>query len=341
MAKKQTLQIRNSTAEFLIFTNQAKEDGIEVRVQDETIWLSQKLMAALFDCSTDNISLHLKNIFKENELDENSVTEEFSVTASDGKAYKTRHYNLDAIIAVGYRVNSKRATAFRQWATSVLRDYAIRGYVIDKKRMENGAFLGEDYFEHLLSEIREIRLSERRFYQKITDIYSTAMDYNKDAIVTKEFFAKVQNKLHYAVHGYTAAELITSRANAEKEHMGLTSWDKSPDGKIVKTDILIAKNYLTETELESLGRIVNAYLDLAEDRAKKHVPMTMEDWAKRLDKFLEADEREVLQNSGKVTAQMAKDFAESEFEKYRIVQDLLFESDFDKELKRIKGKQKE
>jgi hypothetical protein len=341
MAKKQTLQIRNSTAEFLIFTNQAKEDGIEVRVQDETIWLSQKLMAALFDCSTDNISLHLKNIFKENELDENSVTEEFSVTASDGKAYKTRHYNLDAIIAVGYRVNSKRATAFRQWATSVLRDYAIRGYVIDKKRMENGAFLGEDYFEHLLSEIREIRLSERRFYQKITDIYSTAMDYNKDAIVTKEFFAKVQNKLHYAVHGYTAAELITSRANAEKEHMGLTSWDKSPNGKIVKTDILIAKNYLTETELESLGRIVNAYLDLAEDRAKKHIPMTMEDWAKRLDKFLEADEREVLQNSGKVTAQMAKDFAESEFEKYRIVQDLLFESDFDKELKRIKGKQKE
>ena len=341
MVKKQTLQIRNSTAEFLIFTNQAKEDGIEVRVQDETIWLSQKLMAALFDCSTDNISLHLKNIFKENELDENSVTEEFSVTASDGKAYKTRHYNLDAIIAVGYRVNSKRATAFRQWATSILRDYAIRGYVIDKKRMENGVFLGEDYFEHLLSEIREIRLSERRFYQKITDIYSTAMDYNKDAIVTKEFFAKVQNKLHYAVHGHTAAELITSRANAEKEHMGLTSWDKSPDGKIVKTDILTAKNYLTKTELESLGRIVNAYLDLAEDRAKKYIPMTMEDWTKRLDKFLEADEREVLQNSGKVTAQMAKDFAESEYEKYRIVQDRLFESDFDKEVKRIKGKLKE
>lgn len=217
------LQIRNSTAEFLIFTNQVKEDGIEVRVQNDTIWLSQKLMAALFDCSTDNISLHLKNIFKEKELDESSVTEEFSVTASDGKSYKTKHYNLDAIIAVGYRVNSKRATAFRQWATSVLRDYAIRGYVIDRKRMENGTFLSEDYFEHLLAEIREIRLSERRFYQKITDIYATAMDYSKDSPLTKQFFAKVQNKLHFAIHGHTAAELIVERANAEKEHMGLTT----------------------------------------------------------------------------------------------------------------------
>ncbi len=335
--KKKSLQIRNSTAEFLIFTNQAKEDGIEVRVQDETIWLSQKLMGVLFDCSTDNISLHLKNIFKENELEENSVTEEFSVTASDRKTYKTKHYNLDAIIAVGYRVNSKRATAFRQWATSVLRDYAIRGYVIDKKRMENGTFLGEDYFEHLLAEIREIRLSERRFYQKLTDIYATAMDYNKEAVITKEFFAKVQNKLHYAIHGHTAAELIISRADAEKEHMGLTSWEQSPDGKIVKTDVTIAKNYLTEAELESLGRIVNAYLDLAEDRAKRHIPMTMDDWARRLDKFLEADERDILQNSGKVTAQMAKSFAESEFGKFRIIQDRLFESDFDKEIKRIEG----
>jgi hypothetical protein len=337
--KKKPLQIRNSTVEFLIFTNQAKEDGIEVRVQDETIWLSQKLMGVLFDCSTDNISLHLKNIFKENELEENSVTEEFSVTASDRKAYKTKHYNLDAIIAVGYRVNSKRATAFRQWATSVLRDYAIRGYVIDKKRMENGTFLGEDYFEHLLAEIREIRLSERRFYQKLTDIYATAMDYNKEAVITNEFFAKVQNKLHYAIHGHTAAELIISRADAEKKHMGLTTWEQAPDGKIVKTDVAIAKNYLTEVELESLGRIVNAYLDLAEDRAKRHIPMTMDDWAKRLDKFLEADERDILQNSGKVTALMAKSFAESEFEKFRIVQDRLFESDFDKEIKRIEGKQ--
>lgn len=295
-------------------------------------------MGVLFDCSTDNISLHLKNIFKENELEENSVTEEFSVTESDGKTYKTKHYNLDAIIAVGYRVNTKRATAFRQWATSVLRDYAIRGYVIDKKRMENGTFLGQDYFEHLLAEIREIRLSERRFYQKITDIYATAMDYNKDAVTTKEFFSKVQNKLHYAIHGHTAAELIISRADAEKEHMGLTSWEQSPDGKIVKTDVAIAKNYLTETELESLGHIVNAYLDLAEARAKRHIPMTMDDWAKRLDNFLEADERDLLQNSGKVSAQIAKSFAEGEFEKYRIVQDRLFESDFDKEIKRIEGK---
>ena len=333
------LQIRNSTAEFLIFTHQNQSDGIEVRFQNEMIWLTQRLMAKLFDCSTDNISLHLKNIFAEGELNENSVAEDFSVTASDGKNYRTKHYNLDAIIAVGYRVNSKRATAFRQWATSVLRDFALRGYVIDRKRMENGVFLGEDYFEHLLAEIREIRLSERRFYQKITDIYATAMDYNKDATLTKSFFAKVQNKLHYAVHGHTAAELIAARANAEKEHMGLTSWEKSPDGKIVKTDVSVAKNYLTEPELASLGRIVNAYLDLAEDRAKRHIPMTMEDWAKRLDKFLEADEREILQHGGRITAQMAKELAESEFEKFRIKQDQLFESDFDREIKRINSKQ--
>jgi hypothetical protein len=309
--------------------------SIEVRVQNDTIWLSQKLMARLFDCSPDNVSLHLKNIFKEGELDEKSVAEDFSVTAADGKTYKTRHYNLDAIIAVGYRVNSKRATTFRQWATSVLRDFTLRGYILDKKRMENGAFLGEDYFEHLLAEIREIRLSERRFYQKITDIYATALDYNRDAPVTKEFFAKVQNKLHYAIHGHTAAELIMDRADADKEKMGLSSWENSPGGKILKTDVSIAKNYLTEQELASLGRIVNAYLDLAEDRAQRHIPMTMDDWAKRLDLFLNADEREILQDAGKVTAKMAKDFAENEFEKFRVQQDRLFESDFDKEIKQI------
>jgi hypothetical protein len=236
---------------------------------------------------------------------------------------------------VGYRVNSKRATAFRQWATSVLRDFTLRGYIIDKKRMENGAFLGEDYFEHLLAEIREIRLSERRFYQKITDIYATALDYNKDTPATKEFFARVQNKLHYAIHGHTAAELIMDRAGAEKEQMGLRSWENSPDGKIVKTDVSIAKNYLTEQELASLGRVVNAYLDLAEDRAQRHIPMTMDDWAKRLDLFLSADDREILQDAGKVTAKMAKDFAENEFEKFRVRQDRLFESDFDKEIKQI------
>lgn len=334
------LQIRNSTAEFLIFTNQMKEGGIEVMVKDETVWLSQKLIALLFDADRSVITKHLKNIFDTQELEEDSVCAFFAHTAEDGKNYNTKYYNLDAIISVGYRVNSKRATAFRQWATSVLRDYAIRGYVIDRKRIENGTFLGEDYFEHLLAEIREIRLSERRFYQKITDIYATAMDYSKDSPLTKQFFAKVQNKLHFAIHGHTAAELIVERANAEKEHMGLTTWENSPDGKVVKTDVSIAKNYLTETELESLGRIVNAYLDLAEDRAKRHIPMTMEDWAKRLDKFLEADERDILQDSGKVTALFAKEFAESEFEKYRVVQDRLFESDFDHELKKyLKNKE--
>ena len=338
MSKNDKLQIRNSTFEFLIFTSQSGESTIEVRVQDDSVWLTQNLLAELFQTTKQNVSLHLKNIFQNGELDENSVVKDFLTTASDGKNYKTKFYNLEAIISIGYRINSQRATAFRQWATSVLKDYAIRGYVIDKKRMENGAFLGEDYFEHLLAEIREIRLSERRFYQKITDIYATAMDYNKDAQSTKDFFAKVQNKMHYAVHGHTAAELIVKRADAMKKNMGLTTWEKAPDGKIVKTDVSVAKNYLKETELESLGRIVNAYLDLAEDRAKRHIPMTMEDWAKRLDKFLEADDRDVLQNSGKITAQMAKNVAESEFEKYRIVQDRLFESDFDKEIKRIQGK---
>jgi hypothetical protein len=338
MKNEKKIKIRNSTAEFLIFTKQANAESIEVRIENETIWLSQRIMALLFDTSTDNIGLHLKNIYAEKELNEFSTTEDFSVVQQEGSREVSRivkHYNLDAIIAVGYRINSKRATTFRQWATTVLRDFALRGYVIDKKRMENGTFLNEDYFEHLLAEIREIRLSERRFYQKITDIYATAMDYNKEAPITKDFFAKVQNKLHYAIHGYTAAELIMSRANAKKKHMGLTSWEKSPNGKIVKTDVAIAKNYLTETELESLGRIVNAYLDLAEDRAKRQIPTTMEDWAKRLDKFLDADERKILLDKGKISAQIAKDFAENEFEKYRIVQDKLFKSDFDKEIKQL------
>jgi len=332
------LQIRNSTAEFLIFTYQSKGDGIEVRVQDGTIWLSQKNMGFLFDTSSDNIGLHLKNVFNNNELSENSVTEIFSATASDGKNYQIKHYNLDAIIAVGYRVNSARATAFRQWATTVLRDFALRGYVIDKKRMENGAFLDEDYFERLLSEIREIRLSERRFYQKITDIYATAMDYNPESLITKAFFAKVQNKMHYAVHKHTAAELIYNRADHTKENMGLTSWEKSPNGKIVKIDVSIAKNYLTESELESLGRIVNGYLDFAEEYAKRQIPLTMEDWAKHLDLILQANGKDLLQNAGKITAEIAKQHAENEFEKYRPIQDRLFESDFDKTIKMIESK---
>lgn len=324
------LQIRNSTAEFLIFQIENKEEGIEVLYQDDTLWLTQDAIAVLFDKGRSTIAEHLQNIFQSQELQEDSVCRKFRRTASDGKNYAIKYYNLDAIISVGYRVNSVRATQFRQWCTFILRQFAIRGYVIDKKRMENGSFINEDYFEHLLAEIREIRLSERRFYQKLTDIYATSIDYNLNAPTTRLFFKKVQNKMHYAVHGHTAAELIVERANAEKEHMGLTTWEKAPDGKIVKTDVSIAKNYLKEEELESMGRLVNAFLDLAEDRAKRHIPMTMEDWAKRIDKFLDSDDRPVLNDSGKVSTEQAKDYAETEFEKYRIIQDCLFQSDFDK-----------
>ena len=330
MAKK--YEIRNSTAEFLIFQAEGKEQGVEVYYKDENVWCTQKAMATLFDCSTDNVGLHLKNIFASGELVKESVTEKISATASDGKNYLTQFYSLDAIIAVGYRVNSIRATQFRQWATSVLRQYAIRGYVLDKKRMENGTFLGEDYFEHLLAEIREIRLSERRFYQKLTDIYATSMDYNKDAPTTRLFFKMIQNKMHYAVHGRTAAELIVERADADKEHMGLTTWENAPDGKIVKTDVVIAKNYLKQMELEDMGRIVTAVLEFAESRAKRHIPMTMEDWAKRIDAYLSSDERPLLADAGSVSHEEAVLHAETEFERYRIVQDRLFRSDFDKYL---------
>lgn len=324
------LQIRNSTAEFLIFQIENKEEGIEVLYQDETLWLTQDAIAVLFDKGRSTIAEHLQNIFQSQELQEDSVCRKFRRTASDGKNYAIKYYSLDAIISVGYRVNSVRATQFRQWCTFILRQFAIRGYVIDKKRMENGSFINEDYFEHLLAEIREIRLSERRFYQKLTDIYATSIDYNLNAPTTRLFFKKVQNKMHYAVHGHTAAELIVERADAEKEHMGLTTWEKAPNGKIVKTDVSIAKNYLKEEELESMGRLVNAFLDLAEDRAKRHIPMTMEDWAKRIDKFLDSDDRPILNDSGKMSAEQAKDYAETEFEKYRIFQDRLFQSDFDK-----------
>ena len=327
MAKRK--EIRNSTAEFLIFQAEDKGQGIEVIYKDENVWCTQKAMATLFDCSTDNVGLHLKNVFASGELIKDSVTEKISATASDGKNYLTQFYNLDAIISVGYRVNSIRATQFRQWATSVLRQYAIRGYVIDRKRMENGTFLGEDYFEHLLAEIREIRLSERRFYQKLTDIYATSMDYNKDAPTTRLFFQRIQNKMHYAVHQHTAAELIVERADAGKEHMGLTTWENAPNGKIVKTDVSIAKNYLKEVELEDMGHIVSAVLDFAESRAKRRIPMTMEDWAKRIDAYLSSDERPLLDSAGTVSAEQAKAYAETEFEKYRVIQDRLFRSDFD------------
>ena len=330
---KKELQIRNSTVEFLTFVLDGKEDGVQVLYKDETIWATQKAMSILFDCSTDNISLHLKNIFNSNELDSNSTTEKISVVQREGDRdvkRTTTFYNLDAVISVGYRVNSLRATQFRQWTTNIIRQFAIKGYVIDMKRMENGTFIGQDYFEHLLAEIREIRLSERRFYQKLTDIYSTAIDYSSDAAATKLFFKKIQNKIHYAVHGHTAAELIVERASAEKEHMGLTTWENAPDGKIVKPDVSVAKNYLNELELEDMGRLVNAVLDMAERMAKRHIPMTMEDWSKRMDIILEASGDAVLDDAGQISAEYAKNFAESEFEKYRIIQDRLFESDFDR-----------
>ena len=327
------LQIRNSTAEFLIFQIENKEEGIEVLYQDETLWLTQKTMSILFDVDIRTINEHLKNIYSQGEVDKNTTIRKNRIVQKEGNRNISREvfiYSLDAIISVGYRVNSVRDTQFRQWCTFILRQFAIRGYVIDKKRMENGSFINEDYFEHLLAEIREIRLSERRFYQKLTDIYATSIDYNLNAPTTRLFFKKVQNKMHYAVHGHTAAELIVERADAEKEHMGLTTWEKAPNGKIVKTDVSIAKNYLKEEELESMGRLVNAFLDLAEDRAKRHIPMTMEDWAKRIDKFLDSDDRPILNDSGKMSAEQAKDYAETEFEKYRIFQDRVFQSDFDK-----------
>ena len=327
------LQIRNSTAEFLIFQIENKEEGIEVLYQDETLWLTQKTMSILFDVDIRTINEHLKNIYSQGEVDKNTTIRKNRIVQKEGNRNISREvfiYSLDAIISVGYRVNSVRATQFRQWCTFILRQFAIRGYVIDKKRMENGSFINEDYFEHLLAEIREIRLSERRFYQKLTDIYATSIDYNLNAPTTRLFFKKVQNKMHYAVHGHTAAELIVERADAEKEHMGLTTWEKAPNGKIVKTDVSITKNYLKEEELESMGRLVNAFLDLAEDRAKRHIPMTMEDWAKRIDKFLDSDDRPILNDSGKMSAEQAKDYAETEFEKYRIFQDRVFQSDFDK-----------
>ena len=327
------IEIRNSTAEFLIFQIDNQEDGVQVVYKDETIWATQKAMAELFAVKIPTINEHISNIYQSGELLEDLTIRKFRIVQQEGKRNVEREflfYNLDAIISVGYRVNSIRATQFRQWCTSVLRQFAIRGYVIDKKRMENGSFIGEDYFEHLLAEIREIRLSERRFYQKLTDIYATAIDYNNDAPTTRLFFMKMQNKMHYAVHGHTAAELIVSRADAKKENMGLTTWENAPNGKIVKPDVSVAKNYLNELELEDMGRLVNSVLDMAERMAKRHIPMTMEDWAKRIDIILEAGGNAILTKAGSVTIEFAKSFAETEFEKYRIVQDRLFSSDFDK-----------
>lgn len=331
MAKKK--EIRNSTAEFLTFVAEGKEQGVQVLYKDETVWATQKAMATLFDVGVPAINKHLNNIFEEGELKKEATISKMEIVQTEGNRTvnrSTTFYNLDAIISVGYRVNSIRATQFRQWCTYVIRQFSLRGYIIDKKRMENGSFIGEDYFEHLLSEIREIRMSERRFYQKLTDIYATSIDYNKDAPTTRLFYKKMQNKMHFAVHGHTAAELIVDRADADKEHMGLTTWEKAPNGKIVKADVSIAKNYLKESELDDMGKLVNTILDFAQRMADRHIPMTMEDWAKRIDIVLEAGGDAVLKDAGEVTAEYAKEYAETEFEKYRIIQDHLFRSDFDK-----------
>ena len=324
------MQIRNSTVDFMVFTKDAGSDSIEVRVQDGDVWLTQKAISMLFDVDRSVVTKHLKNIFEAGELDENSTCANYAQVADNGKTYQYKFYSLSAIIAVGYRTNSERALQFRQWATKVLDTFTKQGYVLDKNRLINGQIFDEDYFEHLISEIQEIRASERRFYQKITDIYATAVDYSKDSKITRDFFATVQNKMHYAIHGNTAAEVITTRANHKKDHMGLSSWRNAPYGKIVKTDVSIAKNYLAKSEAEELNEIVTMYLDYATRQARRHIPMTMADWAEKLDAFLKFNDAEILSGKGKVTAKIAKTFAESEFEKYRVIQDTLYKSDFDK-----------
>lgn len=324
------LQIRNSTIDFLVFTKDAHDDGIEVRVQDKDVWLTQKAIGQLFDIDRSVVTKHLKNIYTDGELEEDATCANFAQVADNGKTYQYKFYSLSAIISVGYRVNSGRATQFRQWATKVLNAFTMQGYVLDKNRLINGQIFDEDYFDHLISEIQEIRASERRFYQKVTDIYATAVDYSLDSTITRDFFAMVQNKMHYAVHGNTAAEAIMARANHTEDHMGLTSWRNAPDGKIVKADVSIAKNYLLKDELQELNEIVTMYLDYAARQARRHIPMTMADWSSKLDAFLQFNDADILHDKGKVTAAIAKAFAESEFEQYRLIQDKQYQSDFDR-----------
>ena len=332
--KKKEITIHSSAAEYLTYVASTgrNSDSFEMRYEDENIWLTQKMMATLYDVSVSAINQHLKRIFEDNELVEESVIKKYLITASDGKSYSTKHYNLQAIIAVGFKVNNDRAVRFRKWAGQIVKDYTIQGWTMDKERLKKGHMFTDEYFERQLENIREIRLSERKFYQKVTDLYATAFDYDKDAKTTRQFFKMVQNKMHWAVHRHTAAELIVERANAEKEHMGLTTWESAPDGKIVKADVTVAKNYLSEKEMSYLERIVSLYLDYAELQAERRIPMSMEDWAKRLDGFLEFNGNELLMGPGKVSAEQAKLHAETEFEKYRIVQDRLFMSDYDKYL---------
>ncbi|MBF0340272.1 MAG: virulence RhuM family protein [Magnetococcales bacterium] len=330
--------VRSSAAEYLTFVAAAGQGGVETIYADQTVWLTQKMLGQLYDVDIRTINYHLKKIFADKELDADSVIRIFRITASDGKGYSTQHYNLAAIIAVGYKVNSERAVQFRKWATGIIESFTIKGFAMDDERLKNdGSVLTRQYFEEQLQRIREIRLSERKFYQKITDIYATAIDYDVTAQATRRFFATVQNKLHWAIHGQTASEVIFYRADADKDHMGLTSWKDAPGGKIQKFDVAVAKNYLTENEMAQLQRLVSAYLDLAEDMALRQIPMTMQDWELRLNRFIEATDREVLQDAGKVTAEIAKAHAETEFEKYRIVQDRLFESDFDRMIKQIEA----
>ncbi len=341
---KDEKNIRSSAAEYLTYVASVggQEDSVEMRYEDENIWLTQKMMATLYDVSIPAINQHLKKIFEDGELEEDSVIKKYLITADDGKSYFTKHYNLKAIIAVGFKVNNQRAVRFRVWANQIVEQYTIKGWVMDAERLKNGGtVLTQKYFDEQLERIREIRLSERNFYQKLTDIYATAIDYDKNAKTTKEFFAKVQNKMHYAIHKHTAAELIYERADSEKQNMGLTTWNDAPNGKIKKSDVSIAKNYLTHEELTSMQLIVSAYLDLAESRTRRHIPMTMEDWEKRIDIYLKADDLEVLQNAGKITAEIAKAKAETEFEKYRVIQDRLFVSDYDKYLLELEEKAKE
>jgi hypothetical protein len=332
--KKQAVSIvRSSAAEYLTFVAASGKGGVEAVYADENVWLTQKMMGLLYDVETHTINYHLKKVFSDSELQEEAVIRNFRITAADGKSYDTKHYNLAAIIAVGYKVNSERAVQFRKWATTIVEEFTIKAYVMDDERIkQGGSILTTQYFEEQLQRIREIRLSERKFYQKITDIFATALDYDVTAQATRRFFSTVQNKLHWAIHGQTAAEVIYHRADAEKDHMGLTSWKDAPHGKIQKFDVVVAQNYLSEDEMAQLSRLVNAYLDVAEDMATRRIPMTMADWEVRLNRFIEATDRSVLQDAGKVTAEIARTHAETEFEKYRTVQDGLFQSDFDRML---------
>lgn len=333
-SKKNLPTIRSSAAEYLTFVAASGQGGVDAVYADEDVWLSQKMMGELYGVNVRTVSEHLKNIFADNELEQDAVIRNFRITAADGKNYNTQHYNLSATIAVGYKVNSERAVQFRKWATGIIKEFTIKAYAMDDERLKNdGSILGKKYFEQQLARIREIRLSERKFYQKITDIYATAIDYDNSAQTTQRFFATVQNKLHWAIHGQTAAEVIYARANAEQTHMGLNTWQDAPNGKIQKFDVVVAKNYLSDGELALLQRLVSAYLDLAESMAERNIPMTMQDWETRLNRFIEAADREVLQDAGKVSKEIAHTHALSEFEKYRVVQDRLYESDFDKAIK--------